>query len=63
MSRLTNILYTFAGIAASVYIATAIFSFFGVGIQTYGVYLLFIIALALFNSFLPSKTGLLFSPN
>ena len=62
MSQLTRILYTFASIAVVVYIATAIFSFFGVGIQTYGVYLLFIKALAIFNSFLPAKSGLLFTP-
>ena len=57
---LTKVLYTLAGVAATAYIAGAIFSFFGVGFETYGIYLFFMIAVALFNSFLPGEEKSIF---
>lgn len=57
---LTKVLYTLATCAGIAYIAQAIFSFFGIGFETYGVYLLFMIAIALFNSFLPTEVGKIF---
>lgn len=60
MSKLTTILYTLAILWAVSYVSGVIFSFFGVGFETYGVYLFFIIAMGLFNSFLPGETGKMF---
>ncbi len=63
MSMLTRVLYTLTAVSAVAYIANAIFMFFGVGFETYGIYLFFIIALALFNSFLPEQVGTMFERN
>ena len=60
MSKLTTIMYTLTILWAVSYISGVIFSFFGVGFETYGVYLFFIIAIGLFNSFLPDDTGKMF---
>lgn len=59
-SMLTKVLYTIAGVSAFTYIAGAIAAFFEIGFETYGVYLFFIIAIALFNSFLPPEEGTFF---
>lgn len=62
MSMFTKVLYTLSAVAAIVYVASAIFSFFGVGFETYGIYLFFLVAIALFNSFLPDHVGDIFQP-
>ena len=60
MSKLTTVLYTLAIMWGITYVSSVIFSFFGVGFETYGVYLFFMIAVGLFNSFLPGETGKMF---
>lgn len=62
MNVLLKILYTAIVVAGTVYVATAVFQFFGVGIETYGVYLMFFVAVAMLYAFLPAETGMLFSP-
>lgn len=43
-----------------VYVSTAIFSFFGIGLDVYGNYIFFILAMLLLYMFLPKNTGQLF---
>ena len=51
MSMLTRVLYTLTAVSAVAYIANAIFMFFGVGFETYGIYLFFLIALEFVESY------------
>lgn len=43
-----------------VYVSSAIFSFFGIGLAVYGNYVFFILAMLLLYMFLPKNTGQLF---
>ena len=53
MNALARLMYSlFAGYAL-IYVMTSIFEFFGIGFETYGVYLFFMLALMLFYSLLP----------
>jgi len=62
MSALTKIIYTIAAAAAIVYVTTTLFDFFGIGFDTYGIYVLFIVGMSILYAMLPEETGLLFSP-
>lgn len=62
MSVLTKIIYTIAASAAVVYITTTLFAFFGIGFETYGIYVLFMVGMAILYSVLPESSGDLFSP-
>ena len=62
MSALTKIVYTIAAAAAIMYVFTTIFAFFDIGFDTYGIYLLFLIGMAILYAMLPEETGILFSP-
>jgi len=62
MNMLIKVLYTIVISMVIIYVVTAIFQFFSISIATYGIYLMFLIALALLNAFLPSKVGKLFEP-
>lgn len=60
MNQISKILIIIISIAFIGYFVTSIFNFFDISIQTYGIYLLFTIALLLLYAFLPQKTGELF---
>jgi hypothetical protein len=62
MSLLTKIIYTIAASAAIVYVTTTLFDFFGIGFETYGIYVLFIVGMSILYAMLPEETGILFSP-
>ena len=55
MSGITKIIYTLVTVLLLSFIITSMFSFFGIGFDIYGNYLLWFIALALFNALLPYK--------
>lgn len=61
MSALTKLVYTIAASVAMVYMTTTLFSFFGIGFEVYGIYVLFMVGMAILYSMLPEETGLLFS--
>jgi accessory gene regulator protein AgrB len=61
MNQFNKILIILVSIMFIGYFVTSIFSFFNIGIQSYGIYLLFVIALLLLYAFLPQKTGEIFS--
>jgi hypothetical protein len=61
MSALTKLVYTIAASAAIVYVTTTLFAFFGIGFEIYGIYVLFMVGMAILYSMLPEQTGLLFS--
>lgn len=55
MNNLLRIGLTLIGIIILVNVTTMIFNFFDIGFEIYGMYLIFIIALALFYAFLPKN--------
>jgi len=55
MEYLTFVLYTVLFIIITVPVAIVIFDFFNIKFEVYGNYLLWFIALALFNAILPIK--------
>jgi hypothetical protein len=61
MSKLTRVLIIMITIILLSVVTTTIFSFFGIGFDVYGNYLLWFIALAIIYSILPSESGTLFS--
>ena len=60
MSGLTKILTLIVTIALLSIVVTTLFSFFGIGFDLYGNYLLWFITLAILYMILPTKTGTLF---
>lgn len=60
MSGITKIIYTLVTVLLLSFIITSMFSFFGIGFDIYGNYLLWFIALAVFYSILPTETGTIF---
>ncbi len=60
-SPFTRIIVTLLSTAALIFVLTTAFSFFGIGFETYGNYLLWFVALALFYSVLPAETGVAFA--
>ena len=60
MKYLTFIIYTLIFISILTPVAIVIFDFFNVKFETYGNYLLWFIALALFNAILPMQTTNIF---
>jgi hypothetical protein len=61
MSRLTRTLILFLAVLLLSVVATTLFSFFGIGFDVYGNYLLWFIALAILYSILPKQSGLVFT--
>lgn len=61
MNFLMKIIYIIVATVGIVYVASTVFQFFGIGIDTYGIYLLFVVAIASLYIFLPSERGQLFS--
>ena len=61
MTNFTKIIATLLSTAALVFVLTTAFSFFGIGFETYGNYLLWFVALAIFYSVLPKETGSAFA--
>ena len=61
MSVLPKIIYTIAASAAIVYVLTTLFAFFGIGFETYGIYVLFLVGMSILYAMLPEETGSLFS--
>jgi uncharacterized BrkB/YihY/UPF0761 family membrane protein len=62
MITLTKIIYTIAASVAIVYVTTTLFSFFGIGFDTYGIYILFLVGMAILYAMLPETQGELFAP-
>ena len=60
MSRFTNTLILFVAVVLISVVITTLFSFFGIGFDVYGNYLLWFIALAILYSILPEETGFKF---
>ena len=60
MSKALQIMYILIGLSIFTTIITVIFHFIGVEFQTYGNYLLWIFALALFYILLPSNEDSIF---
>jgi hypothetical protein len=60
MSMNYNMLYTVIIVFGTVYVSTAIFRFFDIGVETYGIYLMFMISLACLYALLPQKVGSIF---
>jgi hypothetical protein len=60
MTMIYKILYILIFLFGTIYVSTAIFQFFDIGVQTYGIYLMFIIALSCLYALLPQKVGSLF---
>ena len=63
MEYFSFIIYTLIFISISIPVAIVIFDFFDIQVETYGNYLLWFIALALFNAILPFKTKNIFEDN
>tara|TARA_A100001011_G_C14287063_1_gene834321 strand:+ start:1159 stop:1338 length:180 start_codon:yes stop_codon:yes gene_type:complete len=57
----TRIVYGTLSAIAIVYITTQIFSFLGIGFDVYGIYIMYIVALALMYGFLPQNVGRMFN--
>lgn len=55
-----RLLYSIIGIALFFMILTSIFSFFGIGFDVYGNYMLWIIAIIIFYTILPQQGSTLF---
>jgi len=60
MEYFTYLLYTILFITITVPVGIVIFDFFDIKIEVYGNYLLWMIALALFNALLPAKQSNIF---
>jgi hypothetical protein len=63
MEYFSYLLYTILFITISVPVAIVVFDFFDLTFQDYGNYLLWFIAIALFNAFLPYKQISIFDDN
>jgi hypothetical protein len=61
MEKIKRLLLIFASILFLGFFITTVFKFFDIGIQTYGIYLLFMISLLLLYAFLPQQTGSIFN--
>jgi hypothetical protein len=61
MSSFKNILILFISVVLSSVVITTLFSFFGIGFDIYGNYLLWFIALAILYAILPKDTGFTFN--
>ena len=55
-----RLLYSIIGIALFFMILTSIFSFFGIGFDVYGNYMLWIIAITIFYTILPQQGSSIF---
>ena len=62
MSTLTKIVYTIVASAAIVYVTTTLFSFFDIGFEIYGIYVLFIVGMSILYAMLPESKGSIFAP-
>ena len=60
-SMFTRIVYGALSAIAIVYITGQIFSFLGIGFDVYGIYVMYIVALALMYGFLPQDVGNMFN--
>ena len=60
MGKGTRILVALVVAAASIYLAGLIMSFFGIGLDVYGPYLLFGVALIIFYAMLPGEVPNIF---
>jgi len=62
MNILERIAYSLVFAVGIVYVLSAIFSFFGIGFETYGIYVMFLVAMAILYGFLPQDVGNIFKP-
>lgn len=63
MEYLTFLLYTIIFILITIPVAVVIFEFFNIKFEVYGNYLMWFIALALFNALLPFTQKNVFKPD
>lgn len=59
-SMFTRIVYGILSAIAIVYITGQVFAFMGIGFDVYGIYVLYIVGLALMYGFLPQEVGNMF---
>jgi hypothetical protein len=60
MNTIGNVLYTIFWTFAIAYVTTGAFGFFGIGFNTYGIYLLWFVSLVMISIFLPVSVGGIF---
>lgn len=59
---MSRILYSLLWAAGFIYVSTAIFAFFGIGFDVYGIYVLFFVGMLILYGFLPQQSGGIFLP-
>lgn len=61
-SILPQSVYSLLWVFGFIYVSTALFAFFGIGFDSYGIYMLFFVCMFILYSILPQKTGGIFIP-
>jgi hypothetical protein len=59
---LSRTLYSWLWAFGLIYVSSAIFSFFGIGFEVYGIYILFFVGMFILYGFLPQRSGNIFLP-
>lgn len=59
---MARIVYSLLWAFGFMYVSTAIFAFFGIGFDVYGIYVLFFIGMLILYGFLPEQSGGIFLP-
>jgi len=61
MGSLLQVIYTLFWTFLVIYISVSAFDFFGLGVDIYGIYILWFSALSILSIFLPQLTGNIFN--
>lgn len=61
-SILSRISYSLLWAVGLVYVSSSIFNFFGIGFESYGIYVLFFVGMVILYGFLPQQGGTIFMP-
>tara|TARA_Y100000817_G_scaffold283267_1_gene249077 strand:- start:338 stop:544 length:207 start_codon:yes stop_codon:yes gene_type:complete len=61
MGSLLQVIYTLFWTFLVIYISVSAFDFFGLGVDIYGIYILWFAALSILSIFLPQLTGNIFN--
>jgi|AntAceMinimDraft_16_1070373.scaffolds.fasta_scaffold245418_2 hypothetical protein len=61
-SMLPRQVYSLLWAFGFIYVSTALFAFFGIGFDSYGIYMLFFVCMFILYGILPQKTGGIFMP-
>ena len=62
MNILERVAYAIVMVVSIVYVMTNVFYFFDIGFETYGIYMMFLVAIAILYGILPQESGALFMP-